>query len=141
MRTTRDLSDADYKALAGFRRQLRTFLAFSEAAARSVGIEPRQHQVLLALRGLEGEPTVQALADALALKHHSMVELLDRLETGGLIRRERSEEDRRRARVVITDAGADLLRKLSRAHLDELRELAPSLVASLSGVLRATRRA
>ncbi len=136
-----DVTDADYRALAGFRRQLRSFLAFSEAAARGVGLEPRQHQLLLAVRGLPPgvEPSVQVLAEHLALRHHTVVELLDRLEAGGLIRRERVPEDRRRARIAITPRGAELLRKLSSAHLDELRSLAPALVASLDQVLRASK--
>ena len=36
------LSLADYRALAGFRHELRRFLHFSEEAARNVGLEPRQ---------------------------------------------------------------------------------------------------
>jgi DNA-binding MarR family transcriptional regulator len=138
----RDLSDAHYRALSDFRFQLRKFLAFSESAARSVGLEPRQHQVLLALRGLpeDVEPSVQALADQMVLKHHTVVELLDRLESGGLVRRERAADDRRRAQIAITARGAELLRKLSDSHLDELRLLAPELVGALHGVLRASRR-
>lgn len=138
----RDLSDAHYRSLADFRRQLRTFLAFSEAAARDVGLEPRQHQLLLALRGLPAgaEPSVQTLADHLVLKHHTVVELLDRLETGGYVRRERAADDRRRAQIALTPRGADILRQLSDAHLDELRLLAPELVGALHGVLRASRR-
>ncbi len=138
----RDLSDAHYKALADFRLQLRKFLAFSEAAARSVGLEPRQHQLLLALRGLPDgvEPSVQALADQMVLKHHTVVELLDRLESAGLVRRERAADDRRRAEIAITARGSELLRRLSDAHLDELRSLAPELVGALHGVLRASRR-
>jgi DNA-binding MarR family transcriptional regulator len=135
---SKTVSDADYRALAGFRRHLRSFIAFSEAAARKVGLEPRQHQLLLALRGLDDEPSVQILADQLALKHHTVVELLDRLEAGGLISRSRAVEDRRRARIAITTRGAELLGKLTRVHLDELRSRAPALVSSLVGVLRRT---
>jgi DNA-binding MarR family transcriptional regulator len=137
----RELSLADYRALSDFRHQLRRFIAFSESAARAVGVEPRQHQVLLAIRGLpEGvEPTIQVLADRLVLKHHTVVELLDRLEAEGLIRRERALDDRRRALVAVTERGSELLRKLSHSHLDELRSLAPALVGSLNGVLRASR--
>lgn len=137
-----DLSDADYRALAGFRYQLRRFIAFSEAAARAVGLEPRQHQLLLALRGLpEGaEPSVQTLAERLVLRHHTVVELLDRLEAARLIRRVRTAEDRRRSRIAVTDRGTTLLRRLATAHLDELGSQAPSLVAALNGALRASRR-
>ncbi|HEY5952635.1 MAG TPA: MarR family transcriptional regulator [Kofleriaceae bacterium] len=137
----RDLSLADYRALADFRFQLRRFIAFSESAARVVGVEPRQHQLLLALRGLPEnvEPTVQVLAERLVLRHNTVVELLDRLEAEGLIRRGRSPDDRRRAVVAITPRGMELLGKLSASHLDELRSLAPALVGSLNGVLRASR--
>src|SRR5690242_14766173 len=108
----KDLSDADYRALADFRRELRSFLAFSEDAAREVGLEPRQHQLLLALRGTrEAEPSVQTLADQLAVRHHSVVELLDRLEASGFIKRDRVPEDRRRARISLTARGSEVLRK------------------------------
>jgi len=139
---SRDLSDADYRALAGFRHQLRRFLAFSEQAARGASIEPRQHQVLLALRGLpEGvSPSVQVLADKLVLRHHTVVELLDRLESGGLIRRDRASDDKRRARITITVRGEALLRRLSDAHLAELQRFAPALVSALYEVLRTARR-
>lgn len=137
-----ELSDAQFRALADFRERLRKFLAFSEAAARDVGLEPRQHQLLLALRGLPPgtEPSVQTLAVRLVLKHNTVVELLDRLERDGLIRRERASEDRRRANIVLTPRGATVLHRLSGAHLDELRTLAPELVGSLHGVLRASRK-
>ena len=140
--TVPDLSDADFRALATFRHQLRRFIAFSESAARVVGLEPRQHQLLLALRGLpeDLEPTVQVLADRLVLKHHTVVELLDRLEAAELVRRDRSPDDRRRARITLTARGSELLRELSAAHLAELQLRAPELVGALNGVLRASRR-
>ncbi len=43
---------ADFQALAELRYQIRRFLRFSEQAARSAGLEPHQHQLLLALKGL-----------------------------------------------------------------------------------------
>jgi DNA-binding MarR family transcriptional regulator len=138
----RDLTDTDYRALAEFRHQLRRFMAFSETAARAIDLEPRQHQLLLALRGLAPgvEPSVAALADALVLRHNTVVELLDRLEAAGLIRRTRAAADRRRAEIALTPRAEDLLRQLSAAHLDELRSLAPALVGSLNLALRASRR-
>ena len=141
MRSQHDLSDADYRALAGFRRELRAFLGFSELAARGVGLEPRQHQLLLALRGLpeDSQPSVQSLADHLALKHHSVVELLDRLEAAGLVRRDRAPDDRRRARIALSARGSELLRRLSQAHFDELSQRAPALVSALTRVIRASR--
>lgn len=132
-----DLADREYRALAAFRYQLRRFLAFSEGEARAIGLEPQQHQVLLALRGLPSDtaPTVRALADRLMLRHHTVVGLLDRLEDRGLVRRDRAPEDRRQVRVAVTRRGAQLLRRLSLAHRDELVESAPALVDALGQVL------
>ena len=138
-----DFSDPDYRALADFRCELRKFLAFSEQSAREIGIEPRQHQLLLAVRGLPEnlEPTVQVIAERLSLRHHTVVELIDRLETAGLARRTRDSNDRRKVHVAITQRGGELLRKLSVAHAEELRKTAPMLVASLGRVLRAAKKA
>jgi hypothetical protein len=55
----------NYKAMAELRYQIRRFLRFSENAARQVGIEPQQHQLLLAVRGLPDnvKPTIGVLAE------------------------------------------------------------------------------
>jgi DNA-binding MarR family transcriptional regulator len=137
-----ELSDPDYRALADFRYVLRKFLAFSEQTARDVDIEPKQHQLLLAVRGLpEGqEPTVQVIAERMSLRHHTVVELIDRLEKAGLCRRSRDDNDRRKVHVLITNRGSDLLRKLSVAHAEELRQTAPKLVAALGRVLRTQKK-
>ena len=62
-----DISDTDYRALAEFRHHIRRFLRFSEDAARAAGLEPQQHQLLLAIRGLpQGtEPSIGELAERL----------------------------------------------------------------------------
>jgi DNA-binding MarR family transcriptional regulator len=133
-----DLSDGEYAALAELRHHLRRFLAFSETQARAVDLEPRQHQVLLALRGLPADatPTVGALAERLLLRHHTVVELIDRLEKGGLVRRDRAKDDRRQARITLTRRGRDTLRRLSISHRNELGTLGPALVTALRRVLR-----
>jgi len=131
------LSDSEYRALADFRHQLRRFLAFSEKRARGAGLEPRHHQLLLALRGLPPgtPPTVGAVAERLLLRHHTVVGLIDRLQHRGLIRRTRAPEDRRQVRLAITARGEDLLHGLSIAHRDELATLGPALVTALRRVL------
>ncbi|HVV85452.1 MAG TPA: MarR family transcriptional regulator [Kofleriaceae bacterium] len=133
-----DLADRDYVALADFRHQLRRFLAFSEERARAIGLEPRQHQLLLALRGLPADvaPTVGALAERLLLRHHTVVELVDRLQRRGLVRRTRASEDRRQTRLAITARGRALLARLSIEHQLELASAGPALVASLRRALR-----
>jgi DNA-binding MarR family transcriptional regulator len=123
----------DYRALARFRALLRKFLKFSEGAARSAGLHPHQHQLLLAAKGVpEGElPTIGVLARMLQLRHHSTVELVDRLARRGLVERFRSETDRRRVIVRITAHGEKILRRLSLKHRAELRTARVGLINAL----------
>lgn len=133
----------DYQALAAFRHQVRRFLRFSEEAARAVGIEPQQHQMLLAIKGLpEGtEASVGEIANRLQIQHHSAVELGDRLEQQGFVQRRRSTQDRRQVLLTLTARGERILRELSRHHQRELQALGPELLASLRKLLGANSRA
>jgi DNA-binding MarR family transcriptional regulator len=133
-----DLSLADYRALAEFRHQIRKFLFFSETQARAYGLEPQQHQLLLAVQGIpQGtKATIGELASRLRLKHHSTVELVNRLEALGSVVRVRSELDRRQVVVKLTRNGASLLRKLSLAHRHELESSGPELARSLRAAMR-----
>ena len=133
-----DLSLADYRALAEFRHQIRKFLCFSEAQARAHGLEPQQHQLLLAVQGIpQGKkPTIGELAARLRLKHHSTVELVNRLEALGAVVRTRNERDRRQVIVQLTPSGASLLRKLSLAHRNELETSGPELARALRAAMR-----
>ncbi len=136
---TRDVTPDEYRALARFRRTLRRFLAFSATHAHGAGIEPQQHQLLLALRGLAPgvAPTIGALAEALGVRHHSAVELVDRMEARGLVCRARGADDRRCVLVRFAPRGRVLLRRLTLAHRAELRSIGPALVQALGRVLRA----
>jgi len=127
----------DYRALAEFRYQIRRFLHFSEMAARAAGTEPKQHQLLLALKGLPPNvrPTVRNLAERMQLKHHSAVELIDRLEYSGLVARHRAEEDRREVLVVLLPKGERLLRALSLHHQNELQNSGPKLAQTLQRLI------
>jgi DNA-binding MarR family transcriptional regulator len=124
---------ADYRALADFRYALRAFLHFSETAADAVGLTPRQHQALLAVRGAPDGPvlTVGALAERLQVRHHSAVGLVDRLAALGLVTRRPGRRDRRQVFVGLTVAGERVLARLSAAHREELRQVAPRLRALL----------
>jgi len=132
-----DATDDEYRALAEFRYQLRCFLRFSEHAARDAGLEPQQHQLLLAVRGMpEGSTaTIGQLAERLQLRHHSTVELVDRLESRGLVRREQHPTDARQVVVTLTRQGETLLPRLAQAHRTELRTVAPRLLAALHALL------
>lgn len=126
------LHDCDYAELADFRAALRGFLAFSEARAGEVGLSPRQHQTLLAIRGAaSGQATIGYIAERLILKPHTASELVKRLEALDLIVRQTSEQDRRKTLLALTGRAEELLLKLSTIHREEIRRLKPLLIELL----------
>src|ERR1051325_6667277 len=102
-----DTPKPDFKAMAELRYQIRRFVRFSENAARKAGIEPQQHQLLLAVKGLPdgAKPTISVLADRMQLQHHSTVELIDRLAERGFLCRLRATDDRRQVLIKLTQIG------------------------------------
>src|SRR6266704_5342337 len=136
-RVAKEITTAEYQALAEMRYRIRKFVGEGEAAARAAGLEPQQYLLLLALRGLpEGEEaTIRALADRLALKHHSAVELIDRLEVHGYARRSRSRDDRRRVLVALLPRGEKLLEQVAGDRISELRASGAALVKAISALL------
>jgi DNA-binding MarR family transcriptional regulator len=133
------LGQDSYKALAEFRYQIRRFLRFSEEAARKAGLEPVQHQLLLAVKAHGGDPAIGELAERLQLRHHSVVGLIDRLTEGGLVGRIRTEEDRRRVSVRLTAKGERVLARLSKQHRAELETAGRALAAALDEILGVRR--
>lgn len=133
----REPTRRDYESLAEFRHLIRRFLRFSERAARNAGLEPRQHQLLLALKGLPPSvrPRIGELAERLQVQHHSAVELVNRLETAGFVRRQRGTEDRREVLVEFTRRGEKILRDLSLDHRAELLSQGPQLLDALQQLL------
>lgn len=136
-----DFTLADYRALSEFRFQIRRFLHFSEEQARLHGVEPRQHQLLLAIHGLPAErkATISELAGRLLIRHHSAVELIDRLADHGLVKRHHGNPDHREVIVSLTRSGSAVLRKLTQAHREELETLGPMLAAALRSASRRER--
>lgn len=123
------LRDEDYRRLLAFRVELRDFLRWSEDSAHAAGLTPALHQLLLVLRGhptAEG-PTVGDAAEMLHVRHHSMVELAQRAEAAGLVRRVRDSRDQRRLHLRLTDSGRGQLDALTRAHLPRIAALAQAL--------------
>jgi DNA-binding MarR family transcriptional regulator len=133
----------DFKAMAELRYQIRRFLRFSENAARQAGIEPQQHQLLLAVRGLPEnlKPTIGVLAERMQLQHHSTVELVDRLAERGFLARLRATDDRRQVLVKLTHAGEKFLEGLSLHHLQELQIAGPGFVKILQRLIENTDHA
>lgn len=141
MSTRKKLSKSQYENLAAFRYALRQFLRFSEDAAKRAGLTPQQHQALLAIKGFPGRDTVTVseLAERLQLRHHSTVELLDRLAGLKLIAREPSVTDRRQVNVLLTARGEQILDRLSSPHEEQLRRIGPKLTALLDQLSAAKR--
>jgi DNA-binding MarR family transcriptional regulator len=128
-----DAADVDYSALARFRYELRKFQAFSKAAAKTAGLTPQQHQALLAVRGFSNSAPVSVgdLADFLLIRHHTAVELVDRMTRLELLARVVDDADGRRVLVKLTREGERRLQRLSQSHLRELRALGPALTRML----------
>ncbi|MHC2434656.1 MarR family winged helix-turn-helix transcriptional regulator [Bradyrhizobium sp. USDA 4451] len=127
-------SQADYEALSQFRYLIRRFLEFSQDAAKAEGLTPRQHQALLAIRGYPGggPVTIGDLAERLRLRHHTTVELVDRLSEAELVERMLDPADQRRVLLKLTARAAEHLAELSAVHLDELSRIEPLLKQVLS---------
>ena len=133
--TAKGLPDEQYQELLAFRTALRRFLRWSEQQAAAAGLTGQQHQLLLAIRGHEGEaPTVGDVADHLLLRHHSAGELVDRAAEAGLVRRVHDADDGRVVRLELTGRGQDLLERLSAAHVEELARLAPMVQRLAAGL-------
>jgi DNA-binding MarR family transcriptional regulator len=131
------ITPAEYQALAELRYRIRQFVREGDAVATSMGLEPQQYLLLLMIRGIpEGqEATVRTLAERLALKHHSVVELIDRLEAHGYVRRNRSREDRRSVLVSLLPRGERILEQVAQHRISELRSTGASLVGAISALL------
>ena len=136
------LTLSDYQALAEFRHQIRKILHFSERAVQAAGLERGQYQLMLAMKGIpEGvRPRIRELANRMQIQHHSAVELINRLESGGYVRRERAQDDRREVLLQLTAKGERVLEELAVHHHEELQNAAPSLVAALHKLMRAGTR-
>jgi len=132
-----EITSDEYRALAELRYRIRHFVREGDVAAQAAGLEPQQYLLLLAIRGLPAgqEATIRTLADRLALKHHSAVELIDRLETRGYVRRARGRDDRRRVLVSLQPRGERILEQVARHRIGELRSTGHALVHAIDQLL------
>jgi DNA-binding MarR family transcriptional regulator len=131
------LTLADYQAMAEFRFQIRKFLHYSEQAVQGAGLERGQYQLMLAIKGMPDglRPRIREIANRMHIQHHSAVELINRLEAGGYVRRDRTAEDRREVLLALTPKGERVLEELALHHHEELRRTGPGLVAALRRVM------
>jgi DNA-binding MarR family transcriptional regulator len=132
------LTLSDYQALAEFRYQIRRFLHFSEQVVKKAGLERGQYQLMLAIKGMPTgiRPRIRELATRMQIRHHSAVELVNRLEAGGFVHRARAQDDRREVLLALTPKGEKVLSELALHHHDELRSAGPDLVTTLRRIMR-----
>lgn len=137
---TAEITTDEYRALSELRYRIRHFLQEGDAVSRAIGLEPQQYLLLLAIRGLpeHEEATIRTLAGRLALKHHSVVELVDRLEQHGYVRRSRGRDDRRRVLVSLLPRGERMLEQVVRHRINELRANGHELVRTIGQLLEKT---
>lgn len=129
------IGEREYQTLAAFRHSLRQFLAFSEASARSAGLTPQQHQAILAIRAAgSGGVSISHVASQLVIRHHTAVELVDRLIKAGIVEKTGASDDRRKVVLTLTPKAGKILEDLSAAHIRELRLLNPRLKGLLDEV-------
>lgn len=131
------ITNEDYRALSQLRYLIRRFLQEGDVTARSAGLEPQQYLLLLAVRGLPDgqEATIRALAERLALRHHSTVELIDRMEAHGFVKRTRARKDRREVIVSLEPRGEKLLERVVAKRKIELESHGHALVEAIASLL------
>src|SRR6202051_3364154 len=137
------LTLSDYEALAESRYQIRRFLHFSEQVVKKSGLERGQYQLMLAIKGMPSgiRPRIQELANRMQIRHHSAVELVNRLEAGGFVHRTPAQDDRREVFLALTPKGEKVLAELALHHHDDLRSSGPEWVTALRCVLQSHRHA
>jgi DNA-binding MarR family transcriptional regulator len=137
-----DLTLSDYQALAEFRYQIRKYLHFSEQTIHAGGLERQQYLFMLAIKGVPdgSRPRIRDIADRMLIQHHSAVELVNRLEVGGYVRRQRAQEDKREVLLELTSKGERVLHELVHRHYKELRTAGQTLVAALQSVTAGKRK-
>lgn len=131
------ITEHEYQALGELRYLIRRFLQEGDVTAKQAGLEPQQYLLLLAIRGLPSgqEATISALANRLSLRHHSTVELIDRMEAHGYVKRIRGKEDRRQVLISLQPRGAKLLERVVEQRIIELRANGRALVGAIGLLL------
>ncbi len=131
------ITENEYRALGELRHLIRRFVQEGDVTAKQCGLEPQQYLLLLAVRGLPigQEATITTLAERLSLRHHSAVELIDRMEARGYVKRARGREDRRQVLVTLLPRGERLLEKVVEQRIIELRNNGRNLVSAIAALL------
>jgi DNA-binding MarR family transcriptional regulator len=129
-------------SLAEFRYRLRGFLNFSDGVAEEAGMHPQQYQLLQVVAAVPKDelPTIAYVAARLYLRHNSTVELVDRTERQGLLKREIDADDHRKVLLRLTALGKERLTLLVEQHYAQLQQWAPEMIEVLRRITDADRK-
>jgi DNA-binding MarR family transcriptional regulator len=123
-------------SLAEFRYHLRGFLNFSDGVAVEAGLHPQQYQLLQVVAAVPKDemPTIAYVATRLYLRHNSTVELVNRTEQQGMLKREIDAMDHRKVLLRLTPRGKKQLTFLVEQHYAQLKQWAPEMIEVLRRV-------
>jgi DNA-binding MarR family transcriptional regulator len=105
-------------------------MARAEDPLAALGLSGRQYTVL-AILSSDAPPSQLELAGMCGLLPAQIVAVIDELERRGFVARQRSESDRRRSVVSLTEAGLEILERadaLGRELIDGLDPVAREIV-------------
>src|ERR1700687_6075466 len=128
------LHSDDYEALAELRYLGRKFLRFSKDLLRAkAGLNPEQYEALLAMKASSSPKglTISQLSERLQVKHHSAVNIVDRLMERKLVTREAGETGRRRRHGRLTAPREQPIEELATGHRKEIRLRSADMIKAL----------
>ena len=149
IKQTRPFDTPEQEAYLNLLRTTDALVRKEVEALKAWGLSPTQYNALRILRGAGEEGvTCGEMSDRMLTRDPDVTRLIDRLEARGLLRRVRSERDRRVVRTCITAEGLRLLSEIDEparawtkdqlGHLSEeqLRALIALLEEARAGVKR-----
>ncbi|WP_373468768.1 MarR family winged helix-turn-helix transcriptional regulator [Acidianus infernus] len=108
----------DWEIILKGNRKLRELL---QKEAEKRGLSYTEVSTLYFLKS--GEKNVSSLAEFVGVNKSTMVEILDRLESEGMITRSRDEKDRRVVLVKITQKGLEELENVRQAYKNLINDI------------------
>jgi DNA-binding MarR family transcriptional regulator len=139
----RAFSSREQEAYLNVIRTAAAFTADVEQLLKPYGLTGAQYNVLRILRGAEKGLCRNEVRDRMLTRMPDMTRLLDRMEAVGLVKRVRSEEDRRQVATHITAAGrkllADATRSIDELHQRQLGHMSQKQLHSLIDLLTLAR--
>jgi DNA-binding MarR family transcriptional regulator len=131
------LTLAHCRGLAEFRYQIRKFVSFSEGAARQAGLEPPQHQLLLAVKGLPASrrPSLNVLAERMVMDPGGCEVLASGLVNRGFLRWQRDRRVEEGRLLALTPTGQEMIERLTAQHRDQMMAVGPTFVQALGMIL------